>query len=133
MPRDQKELGNKLSSYADAITAFTFVQSAAFAVALGSSDIFPADVVKGRWLVPLAIIVANVLYAFIVHTCHRGEDALLGPSVPPVDVWENKVRIGRMSIIGLGLLLSLGAFTATCYGSRHSPPPTKAACPMKPS
>ncbi|MGB7434182.1 MAG: hypothetical protein WBR26_04885 [Candidatus Acidiferrum sp.] len=47
MPRDPKELGNKLASYADAIVAFAFVQSVAFAFALGSNDTFLKHAVRG--------------------------------------------------------------------------------------
>jgi hypothetical protein len=130
MPRDPKELGDKLSDYADTITAFTFVQSAAFSIALGTNESFVARAIKMWWAVPLGIMVANVLYAYLVHTCHRGEDALLGPLGPPGDVWEEKVRAGRMLVIGLGLSLCLLAFGATLYGSRHSAPQPEVRCPM---
>jgi hypothetical protein len=42
MPREQKELGNKLATYADSITTFAFVQSVTFGFALGSNDTFLA-------------------------------------------------------------------------------------------
>ncbi|SRR6266700_404464 len=119
MPRDPKELGNRLSTYADTITAFAFVQSATFSFALGSNDTFLAHAVRVWWLVPLNIIVANLFYAYLVHKCHRGEDALLETIAPPGDAWERTVRSWRMAVIGIGVILSLLAYTASWYGSRN--------------
>jgi len=118
MPRDQKELGNKFATYADSITAFAFVQSATFGYALGSNDTFLAHAVRVWWLVPLNLIVGNLFYAYLVRKCHRGEDALLGPISPPGDAWEKTVRRWRMAVIGIGVVLSLLAYTASWYGSK---------------
>jgi hypothetical protein len=119
MPRDQQELGNKLGTYADTITAFAFVQSVTFSFALGSERVFLMNAVKVWWLIPLIVIVANCFYAYLVHECHRGEDALLEPLASPSDAWNEKVRAWRMSVIGLGLILCLLAYAESWYGSSH--------------
>jgi hypothetical protein len=114
--RDPKELGGKFATYADAITAFAFVQSVTFSFALGSNKTFVANAVKVWWLVPLITTIANALYAYIVTGCHRAEDALLEPLKSPGDAWEKNVRKWRKLAIGLGFILSLLAYAGTCYG-----------------
>ncbi len=121
MLRDQKELGNKLATYADTITAFSFLQSATFSYALGTNDTFLAHATRVWWLVPSFLIVGNLFYAYLVRECHRGEDALLEPLEPPGGAWEKKVRKWRMAVIALGLSLSLIAYGGSFYGSRHPP------------
>jgi len=118
MPRDKKELGSKLATYADAITAFAFVQSVTFSFALGSNETLIANAVRIWWLVPSIIVVANALYAYLVSGCHRGEDALLERLEHPGDTWAKKVRKWRKLVIGLGFILSLVAYTAIWCG-RH--------------
>src|SRR5215469_10681606 len=119
MPRDPKELGNKLTSYADAIVAFAFVQGVTFGFALGSNDTFLKHAIRVWWLIPSALIVANLLYAYLVRTCHRGEDALFGPATSSVAALETKVRSWRFLVIGLGLIISLIAYGASFYGYYH--------------
>jgi hypothetical protein len=116
MARDKRELGSKLATYADTITAFAFVQSVTFSLALGSNSTFSDNAVRVWWLVPLFLIVANALYAYLVSGCHRGEDALLDQLEPPADRWEKTVRRWRRFVIGLGFILSLIAYTGTWYG-----------------
>ena len=123
MPRDPKELGSKLISYADAIVAFAFVQAITFSFALGNNATFLKHALRVWWLIPLAILVANVFYAFLVHTCHEGSNALLDPFAPPGDAWERRVRTWRFLVIGLGLVLSLAAFGASSHGSSHDSGP----------
>jgi len=130
MPRDQAELGKQFSAYADAITAFTFVQSLAFGVALGSNDTFRSRALGIPWLVPGIIVVANLLYACLVYGCHRGEDELLEPFPSAGAKWQKRVRVGRMVVIGLGLALSLLAYGATWNGSRHLAPQSAPRCLM---
>jgi hypothetical protein len=119
MPRDPKELGDKLTSYADAIVAFAFVQSVAFAFALGSNDTFLGHAVRVWWLIPSALIFANLLYAYLVRICHRGEDALFDPAASSVLAWEKKVRTWRFVVIVLGLIVSLVAYGASFHGYCH--------------
>lgn len=123
MPRDPKELGNKLGSYADAIVGFAFVQGVTFSFALGSNDTFLRHAVRVWWLIPSALLLANLLYIYLVRTCHRGEDALCDPKAPPVApsvaVWEKKMRTWRLLVIGLGLFVSLAAYGASFHGYYH--------------
>jgi hypothetical protein len=95
MRRDPKELGNKLTSYADAIVSFAFVQGVTFSFTLGNNEGFLGHAVRVWWLVPIALVVANVFYAYMVYTCHSGETALLGPLETGAAVWEKKVRRWR--------------------------------------
>jgi len=119
MPRDPKELGNKLISYADAIVAFAVIQGVTFGFALGSNDTFLRHAVRVWWIIPSALIVANLLYAYLVRTCQRGEDALFDPATPSVATWEKKVRTWRFLVIGLGLIVSLVAYGSSFYGYYH--------------
>jgi hypothetical protein len=134
MLRDQKELGNKLGTYADTITAFSFLQSATFSYALGTNDTFLAHATRVWWLVPSFLIVGNLFYAYLVRQCHRGEDALLEPLESPGGAWEKKVRKWRMAMIALGLILSIVSYVGSFYGSRHPPetdtPLTKIRSPL---
>jgi hypothetical protein len=117
--REITELGNRLAVYADTITAFAFVQSVTFSVALGSADGFAKNAVRIWWLVPLLIIGANLSYAYLVSECHRGERALLEPLASPGDDWEKKVKRWRIYVILLGVILSLFAFGASWYGVKR--------------
>jgi hypothetical protein len=119
MSRDPRELGNKLGTYADTITAFAFVQSVTFSFALGGNDTFLKNALRVWWLIPLNLIVANLFYAYLVDNCHRGENALLEPLASPGGPWEKKVRRWRMYVIGLGLAVSLLAYGASWWGSHR--------------
>jgi hypothetical protein len=75
--------------------AFAFVQCVTFSFTLGNNEGFLGHAVRVWWLVPIALVVANVFYAYMVYTCHSGETALLGPLETGAAVWEKKVRRWR--------------------------------------
>lgn len=75
---DEKELAKQVSTYADAITAFAFVQGVAFALLIGQEKDLPAAVL-GHWCIAAPIIfVMTCGYFWMVRLCHNAEDDLLG-------------------------------------------------------
>jgi hypothetical protein len=123
MPRDANELGTRLGAYADAITGFSFAQSVAFCLALGTRDIADS-VIRGGWLIPVIVLVASAFYAFMIWMCHRKIDVLLGPleKTEEADKATATIRRWQFAVIIIGTLMSLFAIVMTRYGSAH---PTK--------
>jgi hypothetical protein len=75
---DEKELAKQLSSYADAITAFAFVQGMAFALLIGQSKDLPVAVARLWYIAATIIVVMTGFYLWMVGRCHGAEDNLLG-------------------------------------------------------
>ncbi len=75
---DEKELAKQLSTYADAVAAFAFVQGVAFALLMGQQKELPTNV-AGHWCIAAPIIaVLTCGYFLIVCLCHSAEDKLIG-------------------------------------------------------
>jgi hypothetical protein len=75
---DEKELAKQLSTYADAITGFAFVQGVAFGLLLGQSKDLPANVAT-HWCIAVPVIVFMTGgYLWMVWLCQGAEDKLLG-------------------------------------------------------
>jgi hypothetical protein len=117
MNNEQKELAKRLGTYADAITAFSVVQSVAFAFALPSNKDFNTSVLES-WRIALAGCgVAFLIYFYLIRRCHRGEDALLSKSSESalVNTWTNHVRCARYGLIGFALFVSVAAILITVF------------------
>jgi hypothetical protein len=91
----RKDLAKQLVTYADAITAFAFVQSVAFGFALGQKD-FCANVVRppcAPLVVGALLAVAYFMYYRLVLQCRVGVNTLLaGLTGPVLDKWRKKGR-----------------------------------------
>jgi hypothetical protein len=78
----ESELANQLRTYADGLTAFSFVQSAAFCLLMVQSAT-AACAIRSRWSVPaLCLLVAGAGYLVLLCLCHRGEGILSVRNVP---------------------------------------------------
>jgi hypothetical protein len=109
-------LAKQLVTYADAITAFSFVQSVAFGFALGQKD-FRTSVLKGLWIVALVLGVAYAIYGVFVGRCRNGETGLLGLSDDAkILQWRQGIWRGRFLVLCLGFVLSGIALTLVWYG-----------------
>lgn len=128
MARDTKDIGSKISAYADAFTAFSFAQGLAFCFALGSHD-FSASIMKASWSIPVLIVAALLLYTFLLYKCHEAEDVLLGKLTPTeaADKAVRKIRKWRFCLVFLGGFASLAAVWATHHGSEVQIPNGKTA------
>jgi hypothetical protein len=74
----EKELAKQVSTYADAITGFAFVQCIATAVLLAQNPQFVHAIVH-RWYVAVPITLAmTAVYSYLLNRCHKAEDDLLG-------------------------------------------------------
>jgi hypothetical protein len=75
---DDKEFAKQMYTYADAITAFAFVQGTAFGLVMGQNGGL-ASTVASFWFFSVPImVVMNVVFIFMVRQCHRSEDRLIG-------------------------------------------------------
>ncbi len=132
--RDAKKLAEQLVKYADAITAFSFVQSVAFGFALGQKD-FRDSVLRGPWIVLVILIGAYAIYWRFVRKCRQGvEELLTEPKEPnsprniPTDKWNREAWKYRKIVLALALSLSFIGLTLTVIGACVE---KKAACPLE--
>ncbi|SRR5258707_5205204 len=113
---DMKELRDQLTTYADRITAFSFIQSVAFALAVGNGGAagLAANVQKHPCMTSTALSLSLVLYCLFLFFCHRSEDGLTDDSLDPsVRNAIKTIRIARFVIIVLAALLSIGITVST--------------------
>src|ERR1700690_1569196 len=122
-----EELAKQLVTYADAITAFAFVQSAAFGFALGQRE-FRDSTLKAPYLGLGLLALAYAFYTWFIFECRRGVAALLsGPTHmdPVLMEWTNRIWCYRFGIIGLAAFLSAIAMILTMVGAHfdkdHAP------------
>jgi hypothetical protein len=114
--RDPKEIAKQLSTYADAITAFSFAEGVVFSLALGSDD-FKRNVLHCPEVVFAGIILSTLIYLAMVLTCHVGEDRLIGRLLETkADYWAWRVRLCRIGIIVFGAALPVGALYVNSRG-----------------
>lgn len=75
---NDQELSKQICNYADAITAFAFVQGIGFGLLLGQEQML-ANNVRDYWFLAAPIIFGmNCLFFWSVHRSHRLEDRLIG-------------------------------------------------------
>ncbi|HLJ86498.1 MAG TPA: hypothetical protein VKZ53_06720 [Candidatus Angelobacter sp.] len=116
MPRDSKDVGSRMSTYADAITGFSCAQALAFCFALGSND-FVDHIIQAGCFLPVVIIFAYLLYILIVHKCHQTEDLLLGALTSfDADKVVKRIRQWRLALVAMGGLGDLAALLMTYHG-----------------
>jgi hypothetical protein len=109
---ERKDLAKQLVTYADSVTAFSFLQSVAFGFALGQRD-FRESVSRGPWAVAGCLTMAYISYTLFLSWCRMGEAALLVAQdiSTSEDVilakWRTIVWRFRFGVLLLGLILSL--------------------------
>src|SRR4029077_14232643 len=115
--RNQNELAKQLVTYADAITAFSFVQSTAFGFALGQCE-FRESVLRVPYISSSVAGGAYLLYGYFVYKCHKGEKALLlgSQDAPVTKIWRNRIWWHRYSVVVLATALSWIALGLTIVG-----------------
>src|ERR1700704_4712595 len=117
--RDRKEFAKQLVTYADAITAFAFVQSVAFGFALGQTE-FRKSVLQGPYWVLGITLCGYILYGHFIHKCRKGEATLLcGSKDPDLTEWKHRVWNYRFGVLLLALGLSLIAIGSTIVGEHR--------------
>jgi uncharacterized membrane protein YidH (DUF202 family) len=123
MRRDEKDLVKQPATYADAITAFAFVQSVAFSFSLAQHEVSDA-VLKIPRTLPAVIIVAYAIYMAFVGICLWGEKTLLHDSNEDSATrkWTTCVWICRFAVVLFAAILSLLAIGATIVGAPHPNP-----------
>ncbi|MFZ1085801.1 MAG: hypothetical protein WAN35_12625 [Terracidiphilus sp.] len=102
-------------TYADAITAFAFVQGIGFGFVIGQNDVL-ANNVHHYWFFAVPImVVMNFLFFLLVRQCHLAEDRLIGTQVSHLSKTNTilsvvrKMRIMIICVVGIGeILLSIG-------------------------
>jgi hypothetical protein len=119
----REELAKQIITYADAITAFSFVQSTAFGFALAGHE-FRESILKiphhGIWGVPIAYV---VYIAFVVALWKGYRKAL---SATEEEILSENYKLaralwlGRIGVVILALLLSVLAIGFTINGAESS-------------
>jgi hypothetical protein len=125
MKPGQEELAKQIITYADAITAFSFVQSTAFGFALGGHE-FRDSMLKiphpWIWCIPIAyfIYIAFVLALWLAYTraLSAKEDELCSNEYS----LERYLWFGRIGVVVLAMLLSGLALGFTIYGAGSTSP-----------
>ena len=115
----KEELAKQLVTYADAITAFSFVQSVAFGFALGQRE-FRESALKAPYLVIGVVIVAYGFYTGFIYECSVGVAALLPGSSnadPTFADWTRRTWAYRFCVVALAALLSVSAIISTMIGA----------------
>jgi hypothetical protein len=75
---DERELAKQFVNYTDAVTAFAFVQGAAFGLLVGQNSSLATNV-AGRYIIAsISIVCMTLLYLYALQVCHREEDRLVG-------------------------------------------------------
>jgi hypothetical protein len=125
MNQDRKDLAKQLATYADAITAFSFVQSVAFAFSLTQHEVRDS-VLKAASIAEMITFAAYIVYLLFVGICWIGNRTLLDDSEADQQTrsWATALWVGRIIVILLGAFLCLLAIHLTVKGSTHQTFPT---------
>ena len=125
------DLIKQLTTYADAITAFSVVQGLAFCFAVAQGEGFAKAVWRkqGTWAATIGIVVGSCLYCQLVNMCMAGVDRLQNPGgtnpstetaskgtkviADAITSVTGHIQTTRLSLIGLSGLMSLFALWAT--------------------
>jgi len=123
---ERAEMAAQLRKYADSITAFSFLQGAAFCFALGNGGELLKGVEECPFIVFLLLLFAAGGYLFGVFLCHKGEDELVGApdTRDALGRWNGRVRFARMVLVVLSASLSIAAMIAKTKMSPLSCPVT---------
>jgi hypothetical protein len=118
MERRPEDVAKQLTGYADAVAAFSFVQSVAFGLALGGNDLPSKLWAAPWWLVPSIMIVTFGFYMAIVCLCQNEEKALFSctDASKKVDGVVGRIRGWRVGVIFLAAILSGVAYGFTRHG-----------------
>jgi len=130
MDRKPDDVAKQLTGYADAVTAFSFVQSVAFGLALGGNDL-PGKLSDAPWwIVPSIMIVTFGFYMTIVYLCQNEEKTLFSSSdaSKKADDVVGRVRRWRIGVILLAALLSGVAYGFTRHGYKPPVVQTRGPC-----
>jgi hypothetical protein len=77
----EQELAKQLSTYADGLIAFSFVQGATFGFLVAQNAAVACEL-RSQWVVAeVCLAIAGAGYFLLLHFCKRGEDKLLNPAV----------------------------------------------------
>jgi hypothetical protein len=105
---DEKELAKQLSTYADSITAFAFVQGVTFCLLI-AQNVSLACAVRSRWYIAAPLMAAaSVAYFLLVRRCQDAEDDLIGvpakrsTKIGKVVPMIRATRSGLILVIGVG-------------------------------
>lgn len=107
----EQELAKQLSTYADSFAAFSFVQGATFCFLL-VQNVTVACAVRSKWSVgELCLVIAGAGYVFLLRSCHRGENRLIGvpgergEKIKKIVPMVRKIRYGVVAVATLGEVL----------------------------
>lgn len=89
---DPAELGKKVGTYADAVTAFAVLQGLAFLSAYASHSEEEFTDAMFVWLIMLNL--ATLIYLMVLFLFHSAENSLLGKPTgrEPVAKWTKRIR-----------------------------------------
>ena len=133
---ETKDLAKQLTLYADAITAFSAAQNAAFAYAAikGCEDGLAKVLIQmPSWLSVGSLIFAAAVYSAGLRLIYMGENKLIGP--PKVRREELRpvlsgIRLGRIGVILFGMVIAVGTMSYTLLKNpNHCPTPAPGAPP----
>jgi len=130
MERKPADVAKQLTGYADAVAAFSFVQSVAFGLALGGNDLPGKLKATPCWLIPLVMIVAFGFYGTIVYLCQNAADDLFSCTAESkgADAVIGRVRQWRIVVVVLVAALSTVGYGFTRYGPVPPPSPACELC-----
>jgi hypothetical protein len=111
------ELIKRLTGYADAITAFSWVQSVAFCYGIGQDETFVRNVISphGRWATTAGIVLVNAIYMYLVWRCHAAQETVKDTKASAAHKIDCQIQNGRLAIIGLAGLFSLSALWVSIW------------------
>jgi hypothetical protein len=109
MKRDPKETAKQLTNYADAVTAFAFLQSLAFAYGTGK-DLRDVLLKTRISLMVMAIVGAAITYLLIIIFCQQSEKTIYNEKVEKLDAIADRIGWARFTVVLLSLALSLAPY-----------------------
>jgi hypothetical protein len=105
---DDKELASQMVKYADAITAFSFVQGTALALLVGQGGNIDTNI-QSNWPVTLACILVSIaLYIILIVKCQRAEDDLRRSEPNPSGAARRAVALVRVARLVITCLTGIG-------------------------
>jgi hypothetical protein len=118
--QEERDLAKQVITYADAVTAFSAAQNAAFAYAVmkGPSDGFAQAILTMSPRLSIgSLLFATALYVLFVSLCYRGESKLLGvpdSRKPSIRAVVKGMRLTRLGIIFFGAVVAIGTLMYAC-------------------
>jgi hypothetical protein len=99
----EQDLAKQLSTYADGLTAFSFVQGATFCFLLAQNAAVACEL-RSQWLAAeVCLALAGAGYFLLLYLCKRGEDKLLVPAARGEKIMSvvQMVRRVRLWVVGV--------------------------------